>query len=391
MTVATMRALDRFIGIPLCIVTGIISSMGRGARRRSGLPEECTILVIKLFGLGSVLLSTPFLDSLRRSRPKSRIIYLTFEDNLDLLARLPQPDVRLAISTSSLRTFLISTYSALRNLRRERVRVVFDLEFFSKFSTFLSVLSGARIRTGFALPTFWRRSNLTHSVEIDRTAHVTEVFLSQLEQFGITSGQEIILTKVRASVLEKNVMEQTLGLGTNGYAVLCVNINAGVTSLERRWPKERFEKLLQLIIADQPATRIFLTGSSAERAYVQSLMDLPGLSGNLVNCAGLLSFGEFVALLERSSILITNDSGPMHLASSVGTTVVALFGPESPRLYGPLGKHAVLYANLACSPCLNMYNAKMFVCPYDQECMRSIEAEQVYQSIRSLCSDKVYH
>ena len=110
----------------------------------------------------------------------------------------------------------------------------------------------------------------------------------------------------------------------------------------------------------------------------------PGLAAHAVNCAGLLSLDEFIALLERSSLFLTSDSGPMHIAASVGTPLVALFGPEAPRSYGPLGDSHVIYKGISCSPCLNIYNAKLFVCPYHARCMNEILTREVVSAVRQL-------
>jgi ADP-heptose:LPS heptosyltransferase len=103
-----------------------------------------------------------------------------------------------------------------------------------------------------------------------------------------------------------------------------------------------------------------------------------------LNCAGLLTLDEFIALVERSSLFLTSDSGPMHIAASVGTPVVALFGPESPHFYGPLGHSHVIYKGIACSPCLNIYNAKLFVCPFRARCMSEIPVHEVVAAARRL-------
>jgi heptosyltransferase-2 len=106
---------------------------------------------------------------------------------------------------------------------------------------------------------------------------------------------------------------------------------------------------------------------------------------NSFNAAGLLSLGELIALLQRSTLILTNDSGPMHIAAALGRPVVALFGPESPALYGPpAGATRTIYKAVSCSPCLNVYNAKLFVCPYHARCMKEISTTDVLDAIRSL-------
>ena len=131
--------------------------------------------------------------------------------------------------------------------------------------------------------------------------------------------------------------------------------------------------------------RLFFTGSTGEFSYVKAALDLyPQLHSVSMNCAGLLTVGELIALFERTAVFLTNDTGPMHLAASVGTPVVALFGPESPEFYAPAGTTRVIYKRISCSPCLNVYNAKLFVCPYNARCMKEISVAEVLEAVRSL-------
>jgi heptosyltransferase-3 len=372
-----MRRFDRFLGVPLCLLTGILRS---GSHRRNPvLPvaQWRSVLVVKFFGIGSVLLSSGFLSALRE-QTSARIMYLTFESNREIIDRLPQADVRLTISTSSIPRFARDVVTAILRIRREHVQVVFDLEFFSKFSTLVSVLSGASLRSGYSLPTRWRRMNLTHAVPLRHDRHVTESFLAQLTQFGLDPGSASGGLRIQSDPREQDAMRKKLGLGPNGRAVVCVNINAGSTSLERRWPPERFVDVADILAQQHPGTHFFFTGSLIDRPYVERALETkPSLVARASNIAGMLSIGELIALFENSKVLITNDSGPMHIASSVGLPVVALFGPESPVFYGPLGPGTTIGKRLPCSPCLNVYDAKLFVCPIDARCMKEITVAEV--------------
>ena len=385
MKVSTMRAIDRFAGVPLCWLSGALCAF----RRRPGAgPEIRTVLVMKFFGMGSVLLSSPVLARLLARRPRPRILYLTFSTNRELLEKTDLPVEIITISNRSMAELTHDTLSALRRLRDASIDAVLDLEFFSKFSTLISVLCGARIRVGFDLPVHWRRGNLTHTVPIDHTAHVTRVFLRQLEAIGMRSDGDCAIPRLRASAEEKASMQRKLGLSRQGPEVICININAGATSLERRWRPRRFVELAGQLVREEPSRHIFFIGSGDERRYVDEALRQAGTDpAALHNCSGDLSIGELIALLERSSFLVTNDSGPMHIGAAVGTPIVAIFGPESPVFYGPVGRSAVCTKALACSPCLNVYSAKQFDCPYGTRCMEEITTSDVLHSIRTLTVD----
>jgi ADP-heptose:LPS heptosyltransferase len=390
MDIGLMRSVDRYLGIPLCWLTGIAS---RILRRRAPSPDRIrTILVMKFFGMGSILLATPFLSSLRKAFPSAKIVFVSFDGNRELLERLPYGlDVR-TVSTETATSFIRDSLSVLRFLRRAGIDVVCDLEFFSKFSTLLSTLAGARIRIGYELPTFWRKTNLTHPVPLDRSAHVADIFLRQCAALGIPA-EELPIARLDATPGENRSMTRKLGLDARDVDVITMNINAGKTSLERRWEPANFAAVAEALLADAPRRRFFLIGSADERPYNEALLQkYPHLAPWMKNCAGQLTCGELIALLQRSSVIITNDSGPMHLAAAGGTPIVALFGPEAPEFYGPRGTARVLYKGIECSPCLNIYNAKIFACPFNAKCMREISVPEVLLALQSLHpTDRLVH
>src|SRR5713101_4638365 len=159
MRIAVMRNIDRYAGVPLCWMLGIVRTL---FGRHTPSHEIRNILIVKFFGIGSIVLATPALSVLRNAYPHARIDFLTFESNRLLLERYLMIDHVLTIRASSLSRFLSDTFRIIVDLRRTSYDAVFDFEFFSKFSTLLSSLSGATHRIGFALPARWRAMHLTH-------------------------------------------------------------------------------------------------------------------------------------------------------------------------------------------------------------------------------------
>ncbi|MEK9138502.1 MAG: glycosyltransferase family 9 protein, partial [Bacteroidota bacterium] len=342
MHVKMMRKLDRFMGIPLCWATGLWTKVFQKKEVTKPVGEWKNVLVIKFFGMGSILLATPFLSRLKEQG--CSIAFLTFETNREMAEKLPYPSHVFSISTSSAIGFVTDTMNALRAIRGLAIDAVFDLEFFSKFSTLVAWVSGSPIRVGYDLPVRWRSMNTTHHIPLDHSAHVRELFLHQLKVFGVDVSETPPVSRLMSSRSERISMERKLNLAFNGFRIVAVNTNAGPTSLERRWEPDRFMEVAAAILHRRRNVRFFFTGSADEHAYVEAaLRHSPKVQSHAVNCAGLLTLGELIALLERSSLFLTNDSGPMHIASSVGTPMVALFGPESPQFYGPFGPSRVLY------------------------------------------------
>lgn len=381
MKINLMRAIDRFIGVPLCWITGMWPPHSTKTRVSDGDP----VLVIKFFGLGSLVLAMPFLHALRSNLPNSPLYLLTFAQNREVAERLPFSHRSLFIDTTSPLTFIVTTISVLKIVRSANVQVVFDLEFFSKFSTLINRLSGAQICTGFELPTVWRRRNLTHAVAIDKTKHVMEVFLSQLFSVGIPARNDGDTPSLQSSPTEVVALGEKLRHLDVTEKLVVINVNAGPASVERRWPAEYFAQAILELHRVDVRRQFLLVGSIDERPYVQQVIDSADeLRDMALNVAGALSLGEYIALCEISEFVLSNDSGPLHLAAAAGARVIGLFGPESPRFYGPVGKATVIYGETHCSPCLSMYNAKYFVCPYNAACMKEISVADVLRAAQSI-------
>lgn len=386
MNIRQMRNIDSYIGGAACLALEVYERVRRlFPNKKNNTSNIEKILISKYLGMGSILLATPMLKALRATFPKSRIIFLTFDSNAKFAEQIELINEVISIRTSTLPLFTMDLLRALFRIRQEGFDVFFDLEFFARFSTIVSYLSGAKMRVGYYLPKLWRGDLLTHQAHFNPYKHVTEVFAAQLKSIGIEVIdfslvppilKEKKIASVRSLLKEKGVNE--------GEKIVSVNVNASDLSVERRWPKESFVRLIVSLIELKKEARIILVGSKGEAEYVKSVYDsLPEkVLDRVIDLSGYLDIEEFMALLKQSALFITNDSGPLHVASALGTPTVSFFGPESPSLYGPVGtRNAVFYAGIYCSPCLNVYNAKTAMCKGDNRCMKEIKPSEVIDTL----------
>ncbi|HTK83308.1 MAG TPA: glycosyltransferase family 9 protein [Bacteroidota bacterium] len=372
-----MRNIDRFAGVPLCWLFSLISSLFPQRELRA----VRKVLIIKFFGMGSIIVASPAFAMLKSRFPDARIDVLTFDGNKDLVERYPQVSSVPAIRTASLMMFLSDTFRVARLIRRERYDAVLDFEFFSKFSTLLSGFTGAPHRSGFALPARWRSSILTHQVELDKHAHVRESFCAQIVPL---TGTRDIPDTAAPSIRPEDMLSMNRKLPLNGKPVIAINVNASDTFLERRWLPERFADLVSRL-GNLHDWVFFFIGVDNERSYVQDVIDATTCRKRCYNVAGILTVPELAAFLRRCDLLLTADSGPAHLAAALGTPVVSLYGPESPEFYGPSGKNSVtLYRATPCSPCMNVYTSKTYKCPHNAACMREIHTSDVLEIVQSV-------
>lgn len=135
---------------------------------------------------------------------------------------------------------------------------------------------------------------------------------------------------------------------------------------------------------DNSELEVYLCGGKEDLPKVMHFYDLLPNKRKVFVLAGKLDILEFSFLLSKMDWLITSDSGPLHIAESIGTPVISFFGPETPNLYGPLLKKSLIfYKDLYCSPCLNTYNHKRTNC-VDNQCLGMITVEDVYHQIKTM-------
>jgi lipopolysaccharide heptosyltransferase II len=390
-----MIRLDQGLGLPLCLLAFLLHQPARLLRRpRSDAPVR-RILVIKFLGLGSILLSTPLLRRLRERWPDARITFLTFASNAELLGRLSCVDEVLVVSRRSAWVLLASVPALLLALRRARFDLAIDLEFYSRLSNLVSWASGARRRLGFFVRARWRGTLLTDPVYFNPTLPYGRAVLALLKPLGLdgTGADRLLAPRLGARTqAQARARLEELGVPASGTLVV-VNVNASDLCEERRWPADRFARLVERFAAEiAPVDRFVFIGAPGEQAAVQQVLGL--LAGPVreacLDLSGHTRLAELCMLLQRSALLVTNDSGPLHLAAALHVPTVSFYGPETPALYGPVGPdHLVFYAGHWCSPCLSVYNAKIAMCHGENECMRRIALDDVVARTAAFCRERV--
>ena len=144
---------------------------------------------------------------------------------------------------------------------------------------------------------------------------------------------------------------------------------------------ERFAELIGRILAAHADVLVLITGAPEERARAEELAQINGARS--VSFAGHSALADLPALYAHASLMVSNDSGPAHFSAATGLPTIVLFGPETPKLYQPLGMSRAIYAGLACSPCVTAHNHRKTACT-DNVCMRAISVDQVYAAVAEL-------
>mgnify|MGYP000426206217 CR=1 FL=1 len=403
-SVNTMRAIDHWVGVPLCAVASPLVALMDGVKNIFGSGPEAPkkLLFIELSEMGSAILVDP---AMRNAQARgAELFFLIFKSNRASLTLLNtvKPENIFTIDSSSLGGLIKDTLRFLIIARRHRIDTVIDLELFSRFTALLTGLCGARCRVGYHIfhgEGLWRGCMLTRKVHYNPHMHITKNFLSlihaafarqievpfskiQISDSEVRLEQAVInpvvLEKVRERI-EKLAKESGIEYAHGKNRLILINPNASDLLPQRRWAQQRFSELIQGIHQQYPSDLILITGSPAEFSYVEKVRVVANIK-NALNFAGQVSFTELPPLYTLSDVMVTNDSGPGHFSAVTPLRTVVLFGPETPALYGSIGNSIPITANLACSPCVSAANHRKTPCQ-DNVCMQAITVAQVLDKV----------
>ncbi len=393
MRLSIIRKIDYYLGPLICRCLLLVRSFFKPRLAVDDFPvmEDCgNILIIKFFGMGSILLASPAFSELKKHYPSARITILTLESNQELCRLLPSIDHTVGLYLDSASGFIISFLKILGVVGKLSPDIVIDLEFLTNFSAMMTLLVSLickpRVIVGFNAPLKWR--NITHDVNVsfDHSRHITRIFAKVVRSLGggtMTYSFEPERVALRDNCdpnFFRTCMDENQMVAGCRH-VVCVNINAGDLCLHRRWPRDSFAVVVNELLK-RPDVAVFLIGGKKDRAYVSRFRDSLDSSSRIVDVCGRTSIRQLIGLFSHCDFLLTNDSGPMHLAEIVGLPTIAFFGPETPLLYGPVDEiHHVFYDDLYCSPCLNIYNSKMSHCTNNM-CLKRIDPQQVLEVVR---------
>lgn len=374
MTIHFMKFLDEYAGWFIASLLAAFYGKKSG-RTRKNLQN---ILVIKFWGIGSVTLSIPLLVCLKKKYPGCAIHFLTLENNAALCALIQEIDCIHTVSVASFFSFFKTLTKTIIGLRREHIDCVFDLEFFTNVSAIISVLSGAAERVGFvnfSRPIDARKKLYAQQVEFRYDKHTAENFLR-------LNGEDDAILFSPFRLAEGRGTDSTFPKRRNQFSVL-FNINASPLAYERRWEKEEFRQLAEFLIEEFDAY-LYLTGTRDEHTYVQEFFESLHITDAVTNLCGVLDIRELIRFMSNCQLVVTNDSGPLHLASALNIPTISFFGPETPMRYGSLAeRHLTFYKNLWCSPCMTVSNLKTVNCINNRQCMKQIRFSEIKEEINS--------
>lgn len=329
------------------------------------LPPAPRLLILKLSAIGDCLLASPLARALRERYPDAHIAWAVQEKALAVVENNPHLDEVIVW-----RGGVGGLISLLHTVRRSRFDVVLDVQGALK-SAPVAWLSGAkwRVVSSRAEPIARRAANCIVPIE-GTPPHALEQYLRVASVLDIDpqTPRRLIL-----GIGEKERAWVQQFWDNNSAPHRVVALNPASARPIKAWPAAHFAVLADLL--EENGIRTLFVGGPNDVELVGQIEN--SMRRQPLNAAGKTNLRQLGALLQRCALLVSADTGPMHIAAGVGTPVVALFGPTDPRRTGPVGEgHLVLTRDLPCRPCFQQPTCERF------ECLTEMEPRDVFDSVK---------
>ena len=406
MSISTMRWVDKWAGIPVCVLLTIVRWL-RDCIRCTPENSVRRIMFVKLAEQGSTVLACSAIRSVVEMVGRDNVYFLVFEDNrfiLDTMG-LIRPENVLTVRTGGISLLIADAFRVVRRMRKLRIDAIIDLEFFARLSAVLCFLSGARCRVGFHAfggegP--YRGDLMTHKLRFNPHLHASQTFRMMVEALRVPADELPTFDMMPVSIDDgpprfepaageveeaRAILRQSAG-GECFSPLILMNANCSDLLPLRRWPVERYVELARRLIDRFPEVRVALTGGPSEAAPVAALVEQVG-SKRCFSLAGRTTLRQLLIIYNLAEVLMTNDSGPAHFATLTDIDVVTLFGPEHPKLFAAqTPRNHVFWEGIVCSPCVSALNNRTSPCR-NNICMQRIDVDRVFKEVCRLYEARV--
>ncbi|MFH1644783.1 MAG: lipopolysaccharide heptosyltransferase II [Candidatus Omnitrophota bacterium] len=341
-------------------------------KKKLSLKKIKNIVIIRTDRIGEVLLSTPVIAALRKHCPNADISFVTSNYAGEVVYGRHDLKEVVFFDTLGKELSVLDSMSLSKSLiqRKFDLAVVMNPHKYLHLAVFLARIP---IRLGFKRK--WPFL-LTHKVEDHKDKglyHEVEYNLGLLQAIGIKEKDIAPSIPHSLELIGHFPQKELKGIGDK-----LVVVHPGTSNPSKRWPLEYYIEVVK-DLAKIKGVGIILSGDESEVSLCEQIKERVG--HNVFNLAGKLKLTALIALLGKASLLITNDTAPMHIAAALGTKVIAIFGRNiagvSPKRWGPYGnKHKVFHKASECAEC------KDTECPYGYKCLKAVTPEEVFKTAK---------
>mgnify|MGYP000324191441 CR=1 FL=1 len=343
------------------------------------------ILVVKLDHIGDVVTATPVFEALKNRYPEAHVSLLLGSWSKDVVKNNPNIDELILYDSSSFmrnkqrKHSLTYYFNILRTIRLSEFKLIIDLRG-DWFTLILAVLSKCTFRLDRGTVRFKKKISKLFNRFSENTTHEVICNLEIVQPLGIKLHQvktKIYLTNEEMD--EANTILKHYGISENDTLIV---IHPGAPWKPRRWSVRKFVNIANWCVSKKNA-KVVLIGGHDEIMLKDHLTQF--IDKRVIVLIGQTNLRQTMSIINRATMLVCNDSGPMHLASALGTPVVALFGPENPNKFGPWGSNnIVLHKKVDCFPCKQKTCTKA-----DNTCVNLITESEVKKAIESILGETI--
>lgn len=309
-----LRMVDRYVGIPLVAAAGLL----RKKRRLPSHPNR--IALLNTAAVGDTVLMSAAVADLRDRYPHAELILLAGPSNYEAAHLIPELDLVLFLD-------IFNPVKAIRQIRRQDLAVLLDFGSWPRLNSLLAAFSGARFIAGFKTSGQFRHFAYDVAIEHSSAQHELENFRRLVRAVDAETRHMPSLRCGSHSPIQ--------GLrGPRGYVILHV-WPGGTGSSHKEWPQHRWQALAEALVHDGYA--VAFTGSREQFGQNEELIARvhPSVQVSIANIAGC-SFAELSNELHRADLVVSVNTGVMHMADALSASLVALHGPTNARRWGPL-------------------------------------------------------
>jgi len=320
------------------------------------------VLFIRPGGIGDAVLLLPAIIALKETYPWICVDVLAEKRNAEVFKLCPQVNC----------VFLYDKPGGLINVVQERYDAVVDTEQWHRLSVLVANLTRAPVLIGYA--TNERKKLFTHQMVYSHEDFETNSFFRLLQPLSVEMP-----IQVRTPCYDLPVATvRKIGALLGDFAdKIFIAVFPGASVQEKRWKAEKFAELIDnLAVKGMPCV---IVGGNAEVVHGDKILT----GGKGISMAGKTSLVETAAIISKAAVLVSGDSGLLHIAAGLGRPTVSLFGPSNIRKWAPKGEHHIVISrNLSCSPCSKFgYTPK---CPINAKCMADITVDEVVAAVEKL-------
>ena len=320
--------------------------------------------------MGDVIMTLPAISYIKKVFPETIVKVLIKENLADLIRYNRDIDEVMTYTQHRFPMRILDEINIIKRIRRQyfNLAVVFPYSISSALWMKLACIPirlGANVRK--------RNIFLTHTISPrDFEEHQSDYFMRIVRRLGtkdlhfnpaVSIGERE--NQKAESILKELKIRQSVRVGIHPGAAY---------GPAKRWLPENFAKLIDKLGNDGVAVMLF--GSKSEKVIIEDIISKT--RSKPINLCGKFSIAELSSMMKKCDVVVTNDSGPMHLAGAVGTKLVAIFGSTSPKATSPSGKYEIIWKNVDCSPCFKRQCRRNF------KCMTSISADEVYDAVKRM-------